>query len=368
MSRTVKLCGPGPWGFRITGGRDFHKKIAVSKVTSGSKADLVDLRLGDLITSINGTETSDMLNMEAQNRIRMCEGDLILNIERPEAGSPGPLDGSPTNTFLAQRFESVLHTDKDENKNLVERRWSASNSPRSPNLTPVRSLSPAPDQKSISPNTNRRSVSPAWSSEEKEETAFRGNMVPKGFQAGIQVRRSVSPVSSSYSVPRVSHSTDSSPSEVRHRTEGSRSPSSAALSKRVPDRRSSNHIDIDSEVYKMIQENRAAKEPPRQSNRFRQLQEALDADQDGAVVQFPGRFSPSAPNTPVPKYRVCEKCGSSITTEMVKIRDGCYRHQQCYACTDCGLNLSMRGHFWFQDQMYCEKHAQKRFQEAEGSS
>ncbi|XP_048379129.1 PDZ and LIM domain protein 2 isoform X1 [Stegostoma tigrinum] len=367
MSRTVKLCGPGPWGFRITGGRDFHKTIAVSKVTSGSKADLVDLRLGDQITSINGAETCDMLNMEAQNRIRMCEGDLILNVERPEAGSPGLSDGSPTDTFLAQRFQTVLQPFRDENKNLVERGWSAGCNPRSPNLSPMRSLSPAPDGKSVSPNTNRRSMSSVWSSEEKE-AAFRGNTVPKGFQAGIRGHRSLSPISSSCSVPRVSLSTDSSPSEVRYQTEGSHSPSSTALSKGVLDRRSSNRIDKDSEVYKMIQENRAAKEPPRQSNRFRQLQEALDADQDGAAVQFPGRFSPLAPDTPVPKYRMCEKCGSNITMEAVKIRDGCYRHQQCYVCTDCGLNLSMRGHFWFRDQMYCEKHAQKRFQEAEGSS
>ncbi|XP_048474734.1 PDZ and LIM domain protein 2 isoform X3 [Rhincodon typus] len=316
MSRTVKLCGPGPWGFRITGGRDFHKTIAVSKVTSGSKADLVDLRLGDQITSINGAETSDMLNMEAQNRIRMCEGDLILNVERPEAGSPGLSDGSPTDTFLAQRFQTVLQPLRDENKNLVERGWSAGCNPRSPNLSPMRSLSLAPDGKSVSPITNRRSVSPVWSSEEKE-AAFRGNTVPKGFQGGIRGHKSLSPISSSCSVPRVSLSTDSSPSE--------------GVRPSFP-----------------------------KSNRQRL----------GGLQDDPGESScegTSSTVEPFPSASRGARCRPGWM-EAVKIRDGCYRHQQCYVCTDCGLNLGMRGHFWFRDQMYCEKHAQKRFQEAEGSS
>ncbi|XP_078094706.1 PDZ and LIM domain protein 2 [Mustelus asterias] len=362
MSRIVRLSGPGPWGFRITGGRDFHKPIAVSKVVNASKADLVDLQFGDLITSINGSETCDMINMEAQNKIRMCEGDLVLTVERPQAGSPRMFDGSSTETFLAQRFQTVLHPSRDENKNIVERSSSTNSSPGSLSLTPLRSLSSTPEPKSISPSSGRRSVSPVWSPRE-EETTYHGNVMPKEFQVGIKGRRSVSFTDNAPSVP----SAGSSPSEVKHHRDESQSPSSAVLNKGAPDRRSLNRIDKDSEVYKMIQENRAAKEPPRQSNRFRQLQEALDADQDGAAVQFPGRFSPSAPIPGVPKYLTCEKCGSSIVTEAVKIRDGCYRHHNCYACTDCGLNLGMRGHFWFRDKMYCEKHAVQHFQAVEGS-
>lgn len=33
MSVSVTLVGPAPWGFRITGGRDFRKPIMVSKVS-----------------------------------------------------------------------------------------------------------------------------------------------------------------------------------------------------------------------------------------------------------------------------------------------------------------------------------------------
>lgn len=40
-------------------------------------------------------------------------------------------------------------------------------------------------------------------------------------------------------------------------------------------------FDKDSEVYKMIQENKESRIPPRQSNTFKMLQEVLEADERG---------------------------------------------------------------------------------------
>lgn len=40
-------------------------------------------------------------------------------------------------------------------------------------------------------------------------------------------------------------------------------------------------FDRDSEVYKMIQENRESRTAPRQSNTFKMLQESLEADERG---------------------------------------------------------------------------------------
>lgn len=42
-----------------------------------------------------------------------------------------------------------------------------------------------------------------------------------------------------------------------------------------------NRFDKDSEVYKMIQENKESRIPPRQSNTFKLLQEVLEADERG---------------------------------------------------------------------------------------
>ncbi|NXO27601.1 PDLI2 protein, partial [Cisticola juncidis] len=82
MPVTVTLPGPAPWGFRISGGRDFGKPITVSKVTEHGKAAAGDLRPGDVIVTINGESTAEMLNVEAQNKIKQSPGQLRLEVER----------------------------------------------------------------------------------------------------------------------------------------------------------------------------------------------------------------------------------------------------------------------------------------------
>lgn len=37
MALTVDVVGPAPWGFRISGGRDFHMPITVTKVSASSR-------------------------------------------------------------------------------------------------------------------------------------------------------------------------------------------------------------------------------------------------------------------------------------------------------------------------------------------
>lgn len=127
-------------------------------------------------------------------------------------------------------------------------------------------------------------------------------------------------------------------------------------------------LEEDSEVYKMLQENREARLAPRQSSSFRLLQEALEAEERGGTPAFlPSQLSPqsSLPTsralaTP-PKLHTCEKCSTSIVNHAVRIQEGRYRHPSCYTCADCGLNLKMRGHFWVGDELYCEKHARQRY-------
>ena len=49
----------------------------------------------------------------------------------------------------------------------------------------------------------------------------------------------------------------------------------------------------------------------------------------------------------------------------VKLRER-HRHPECYVCTDCGTNLKQKGHFFVEDQIYCEKHARERVTPPEG--
>uniref|UniRef100_A0A672U8V6 PDZ domain-containing protein n=1 Tax=Strigops habroptila TaxID=2489341 RepID=A0A672U8V6_STRHB len=108
MPVTVTLPGPAPWGFRITGGRDFGKPITVSKVTEHGKAATGDLRPGDIIITINGESAAKMLNVEAQNKIKQSPGQLWLQVERSPVPPPSHTNGDTSPERLATRFQDVL--------------------------------------------------------------------------------------------------------------------------------------------------------------------------------------------------------------------------------------------------------------------
>ncbi|XP_077047829.1 PDZ and LIM domain protein 2 isoform X1 [Agelaius phoeniceus] len=105
---TVTLPGPAPWGFRISGGRDFRKPITVSKVTEHGKAAAGDLRPGDVIVTINGESTAEMLNVEAQNKIKQSPGQLRLEVERSPVPYPSHTNGDASLEGLATRFQDTL--------------------------------------------------------------------------------------------------------------------------------------------------------------------------------------------------------------------------------------------------------------------
>lgn len=90
-TQQIVLQGPGPWGFRLVGGKDFEQPLAVSRVTPGSKAALANLCIGDVITAIDGENTSSMTHLEAQNKIKGCTDNITLTIARSEHKIWSPL-------------------------------------------------------------------------------------------------------------------------------------------------------------------------------------------------------------------------------------------------------------------------------------
>ncbi|KPP61315.1 hypothetical protein Z043_120598, partial [Scleropages formosus] len=143
---------------------------------------------------------------------------------------------------------------------------------------------------------------------------------------------------------------------------------------------SRNGFDMESDVYKMLQDPGEPVSAPKQSGSFRYLQGILEAE-DGGVspTDRPGRSlrspvrSPiprlvSPINTPLPglqKLPQCTRCGQGIVGTIVKARDKLY-HPECFMCDDCGLNLKQRGYFFIEENLYCETHAKARVQPPEG--
>ncbi|NWH54843.1 PDLI2 protein, partial [Fregata magnificens] len=330
MPVTVTLAGPAPWGFRITGGRDFGKPITVSKVTEHGKAAAGDLRPGDVIVTINGESAAEMLNVEAQNKIKQSPGQLRLQVERSPMPPPSHANGDTSPERLATRFQV---------------------SPGQPPHTPA----PHPGLISAAgvslPSPGR--AADAGGEPGRPETLLLQPGIP---QPPTRLHQNSSPGSILPLPPRPPSPGLRAPPNpwetCRERCRSSPSPSPCNSLHSEPAMR---RLEEDSEVYKMLQENRELRAAPRQSSTFRLL---------GPAAPFPSRLSPSArkPVAGVQKLHVCEKCGSTIATQAVRIQDGRYRHPSCYACADCGLNLKMRGHFWVGDELYCEKHARLRYQ------
>nr|XP_033806211.1 PDZ and LIM domain protein 2 [Geotrypetes seraphini]XP_033806212.1 PDZ and LIM domain protein 2 [Geotrypetes seraphini]XP_033806215.1 PDZ and LIM domain protein 2 [Geotrypetes seraphini]XP_033806216.1 PDZ and LIM domain protein 2 [Geotrypetes seraphini]XP_033806217.1 PDZ and LIM domain protein 2 [Geotrypetes seraphini]XP_033806218.1 PDZ and LIM domain protein 2 [Geotrypetes seraphini]XP_033806219.1 PDZ and LIM domain protein 2 [Geotrypetes seraphini]XP_033806220.1 PDZ and LIM domain prote len=364
MMLTLNLVGPAPWGFRITGGKDFNKPITVSKVSEGSKAATADLQPGDVIVFINGESTEDMLNVEAQNRIKCSSSKLQLSIERQASLTP--------NRDVASHYQDTFKAGRHESWSPQESRYSSqgSNSPRSssPFSSPaVKSRPYSPHEERMETAVMNRSVyaqgSPLHLGQDRtpSPTGLKQDRVQEG---GSYSRREGSPVF--VLPPSPTHPGVASPRSLQNFSR--LSPMASNRQKSTGSDPGINRFEEDSEVYKMLQENRETRAPPRQSSSFRILQEALESE--GPDIYLPSCLSPNVHkpvSSTVHNLHICEKCGSSIVNQAVKIQENHYRHSACYVCSDCGLNLKMRGHFWVGDTMYCEKHARARYRGPEAT-
>ncbi|XP_028915425.1 LIM domain-binding protein 3 isoform X1 [Ornithorhynchus anatinus] len=100
MAYSVTLNGPGPWGFRLQGGKDFNMPLTISRITPGSKAAQSQLNQGDLVVAIDGINTDTMTHLEAQNKIKSASYNLSLTLQKSKR--PVPISTS------APRIDSPL--------------------------------------------------------------------------------------------------------------------------------------------------------------------------------------------------------------------------------------------------------------------
>ncbi|NXB50989.1 PDLI2 protein, partial [Leucopsar rothschildi] len=320
MPVTVTLPGPAPWGFRISGGRDFGKPITVSKVTEHGKAATGDLRPGDVIVTINGESTAEMLNVEAQNKIKQTPGQLRLEVERSPVPPPSHTNGDTSPERLATRFQDTLWMRSESQgalRTLDPSLASLTHPPGSASSQPLEQEFTCPGLRQERGRLSRQNSSqgPVLPPPPCPPPAELG--APQNPWETLGERRLSS------SSPNTCHSQGSEPAMKR--------------------------LEEDSEVYKMLQENRELRAAPRQSSTFRLLQEALE-DEEGGEEGTEGGVARGWQDP------------DGLVTQAVRIQDGRYRHPSCYTCADCGLSLKMRGHFWVGDELFCEKHARLRYQ------
>ncbi|XP_012373310.1 LOW QUALITY PROTEIN: PDZ and LIM domain protein 1-like [Octodon degus] len=317
-TQQIVLQGPGPWGFCLVGGKDFEQPLAISRVTAGSKDATANLCIGDIITGIDGENTSNMTYLEAQNKIKGCMDNMTVTVTRSEHKIWSPLvteEGKrhPDKMNLASEPQEVQHIGSAHNRSAM------------PFTAP---LPPALPRVSKNQYNN-----PAGLYSSENISSFNSAVEPKTAASGEEANGRP-----------VDHSQHSG----------------------------SLITDKESEAYKMLQEKQELNEPPKQSASFLVLQEILESEEKGDPNKPSGFRSVKAPVTKVvasvrnaQKLPMCDNCGTGIVGVFVKLRNR-HRHPECYVCTDCSTNLKQKGHFFVEDQIYCEKHAREQVTPPDG--
>uniref|UniRef100_H0VRR0 PDZ and LIM domain 5 n=1 Tax=Cavia porcellus TaxID=10141 RepID=H0VRR0_CAVPO len=107
---SVSLVGPAPWGFRLQGGKDFNMPLTISSLKDGGKASQANVRIGDVVLSIDGISANGMTHLEAQNKIKGCTGSLNMTLQRASATpKPEPISvQKPTVTSVCSETAQEL--------------------------------------------------------------------------------------------------------------------------------------------------------------------------------------------------------------------------------------------------------------------
>nr|KAF6460828.1 PDZ and LIM domain 3 [Molossus molossus] len=280
MPQNVVLPGPAPWGFRLSGGIDFNQPLVITRITPGSKAAAANLCPGDVILAIDGFGTESMTHADAQDRIKAAAHQLCLKIDRAET-----------------------------------RLWS-----------PQVSEDGKPHPFKINLESEPQEFKPIG-------TAHNRRAQPFVAAANIDDKRQV--VSASYNSPIGLYSTSNIQDALHGQLRG--------LIPSSPQNEPTASVHPQSDVYRMLHDQREEPTGPRQSGSFRVLQELVNDDERPA-----GTRSVRAPVTKAPgsaggtqKMPICDKCGSGIVGAVVKARDK-YRHPECLVCADCNLNLKQK--------------------------
>lgn len=305
MPQNVTLMGPAPWGFRLTGGKDFNQPLTISRVTPGSKASLANLCPGDIILAIEGESAEGLSHGEAQLKIKDYINQLNLKIERPETWLWSP--AVPTDDGKVNPFKINLEAEQQE-------------------------------YKPIGTGHNRRAQP----------------FVATTLDENRQV------VSSSYNSPIGLYSAGNIQDALHGQIRG--------LGGDRPDSGKMLSSIEDSHVYRMLTDNQEPTHEPRQSGSFRALQDYIDSDGSRPLVTRSVRApvtKPSQAGSTLSKLPLCDKCGQGIVGPVVKARDK-YRHPACFVCADCDVNLKQKGYFFVDGQLFCETHARQRTAPVDG--
>ncbi|XP_076662437.1 uncharacterized protein LOC143365794 isoform X2 [Halictus rubicundus] len=71
-----------PWGFRLAGGSDFPQPLTVIRVTEGSLAECMGLKVGDVVVRLNDQPIGSLTHGQAHEELMRAGNNFVLGIQR----------------------------------------------------------------------------------------------------------------------------------------------------------------------------------------------------------------------------------------------------------------------------------------------
>ncbi|XP_030835271.1 LIM domain-binding protein 3 isoform X8 [Strongylocentrotus purpuratus] len=316
----ITIPGPGPWGFRLAGGRDFNQPLYISKVTNFSKAQRAAILENDTILAINGYDMTNITHLDAQNFIKSATGNLSFTLERSEQATIWTPE-------VSEQADTGINISLKANKQQFQHAGSSHNA--KPRLFPG-SGGGAAQQPQSAPN-----------------------VVHKQFNSPVGI----------YSAQNVADS-------YRGQTEGM-----------APTNRYDDDQQAPAAWQKPSAYAPGSSQGPR-STSFKKVQQLAGEDDRGYGGQQTS--APAQAPAPAPGYRpggtrsvrapvakpttggskpanalpVCHKCNQNIMGPFVKVR-GNPLHDTCFTCESCASSLRNKddgeeGFFVINELLYCE--------------
>ncbi|KAJ8679985.1 hypothetical protein QAD02_015772 [Eretmocerus hayati] len=73
-----------PWGFRLAGGSDFPEPLTVIRVSEGSLAECMGLKVGDVVVKLNDQDVSELTHGQAHEALVLAGNNFVLAVRRTE--------------------------------------------------------------------------------------------------------------------------------------------------------------------------------------------------------------------------------------------------------------------------------------------
>ncbi|XP_011872990.1 PREDICTED: neurofilament medium polypeptide isoform X3 [Vollenhovia emeryi] len=73
-----------PWGFRLAGGSDFPQPLTVIRVSEGSLAECMGLKVGDVVVRLNDQSISSLTHGQAHEALVHAGNNFVLAVQREE--------------------------------------------------------------------------------------------------------------------------------------------------------------------------------------------------------------------------------------------------------------------------------------------